>query len=547
MNITDFITTNYIVKRNIDVVSGWEVNGEKLTPANAKSIVDEYNSSKEEDEATVNADDVISAVKIICKDKNRCYSKKKSKEDEKKNNRQRKIDNRAEGAEWMKDLEYSSSGNILNNHTNVEIYMFCSDDYKGRFKYNEYTECVELDGRELDDTAVSVLYGNVDKRLGFKARDIIDDTVSSIPSMKEITYHPVKEYLKSLIWDGTPRLDTMLIDWFGAEDNTYVREAARKWMLGAIKRIFQPGCKFDFMLMLTGGTGIGKSTFCERLARVGGYLETQFDINSPKDYIPLFRNNWIVAFDERGSLSKKDNNDAKSFLSRREDKARLAYGRKQTTYLRHNAFISTTNDDRFLNDYSVSEERRYWTIKCNATSKTNIYDNFTPEIVDQIWAEVYYYYKDNPNVDISLSSEAYKIFIDDQKQFKTIADDQSRLILEEKLNVRSWDVTDVVDSEVFVNIVTNPNLHAGDKQFDIVPVSCINYYLNTLKIPFAPAKLKMVMEDLGWVKEKCNVFIGEKKTTMQCFRRKTSRIQTLRLPESPTPTVRRAYDENPLI
>ena len=156
-------------------------------------------------------------------------------------------------------------------------------------------------------------------------------------------FHPVREYLDGLKWDGVERLDTFLVEFAGAPDTPYSRACARKMLCAAVMRIYRPGIKFDSVVVLEGGQGIGKSTICEIL---GGewYGDFKIDPNSP-DSVQLMQGHWFIEFAELEVTRRSEEDALKAFLSRRTDKARLAYGRLAAQFPRQSIFIATKNPD----------------------------------------------------------------------------------------------------------------------------------------------------------------------------------------------------------
>ena len=193
-------------------------------------------------------------------------------------------------------------------------------------------------------------------------------------------YHPVREYLRGLVWDGTPRLDTMLVDYLGAEDTPYTRAATRKWMCGAVKRVMVPGCKFDSAIVLVGKQGIGKSSFAGILSR-GWFNDSEINMNSKDGYESL-HGNWIIELAELASTKRSDVETVKTFLSKCEDTYRPAYGRRATTFKRQCVFFGTTNEEEFLRDRTGN--RRFWPV---TVRQTELDREALEANIDQLWAE----------------------------------------------------------------------------------------------------------------------------------------------------------------
>ena len=217
---------------------------------------------------------------------------------------------------------------------------------------------------------------------GFKSVSSINDALSILKNRNSTNV--AKEYFENLKWDGIPRLDTMIIDYLGAEDNDYVRQTTRKALTAVVARaITEKAIKFDNMIILTGKQGIGKSTLLNKLAGEW-FTDNIIDFNS-KDTLLLLQNCIIVEVPELQGFNKADSNRLKQFLGQRTDKYRAPYERREEEHPRHCVFFGTTNDDEFLRDSTGN--RRYWPIQCGVNkSKKNVFKDLEKER-DQIWAE----------------------------------------------------------------------------------------------------------------------------------------------------------------
>ena len=386
-----------------------------------------------------------------------------------------------------------------NTVDNIKIFLNTNPKYAGKLKKNIYTNKSEFDDNQFTDELISCIANDVERGLGFYAPNKVESVLDEMLIDPRNQYHPVRDYLKDLVWDGTKRIETLFIDWFKADDTPLIRAYARKWMVAAVKRIFEPGCKFDNVILLQGSQGIGKSTFCERLSAGFGVADN-IDIENAKEYVPVLNQSWICVMDELRGFTKKEQTTIKNFLSKTEDTVRLSYERLSNTYKRHCVFIGSTNNETFLNDYSQMTERRYWIVKCNITDRYYVYDNFTRDIVDQLWAEAYYLYKKNPDYCLDIEPELYDSFKEDQKQYKSFAEDPAYEFLKDILS-RKYPKQEFLDDE-FLRIVDRPSEYNRIYELDKIPVRFINNVLNSNKClsSRSTAWIKTVMEELGWKK-----------------------------------------------
>lgn len=213
-----------------------------------------------------------------------------------------------------------------------------------------------------------------------EARQKIVDCLSIVAA--ENAFHPVKEFIESRKWDGIERVDSLFVDYLGAEDSEYTRTVTRKLLCAAVARIYEPGTKFDYMPILVGAQGIGKSLLIKRI----GWKWTQDaipDIRTSKAYEAL-DGAWLVEMGELATLNKADRESIKLYLTKTEDTYRKAYARNVTVNKRTCVFVGTTNEKDFLND--TTGNRRFLPILCNGDSRLKPWE-MEEEDIRQLWAE----------------------------------------------------------------------------------------------------------------------------------------------------------------
>ena len=380
---------------------------------------------------------------------------------------------------WRDKLIRNSKGIIENHIDNFILYLSESDDYKGRLKYNTFLQQKEIDGREFRDGDQADIYVSCERELCLSSHIKIDTAVNYILNRNE--YNPIINYLNDLIWDGEKRIETIFINCFQVDDTQLVRVLSKKWFIAAVKRVFEPGCQFDNMIVLQGPTGIGKTTFC-RLLSNNFYSELKFDEIGNKDIVDKLNKSWIAIIDEMDNFGKKEMASIKSFLSVKKDVVRLAYSRNTNIYQRHCIFIGSLNDETFLKDITTSVERRFWIFKCKRdTMSSFITDTLTQEFVDQLWAEAMYYYKENPNQYLDIESEYQKEFAEDQLQYKIFNSDYTiewvKNILEKPYSVKENGEFNSDDD--FLNQFNETNVYTGVKRYiNKIPIASLMYVLN---------------------------------------------------------------------
>lgn len=200
-------------------------------------------------------------------------------------------------------------------------------------------------------------------------------------------FHPVREYLGSLAWDGNSRIETIYIDYMGAVDCQYHRDISRLFLIAAVTRIFEPGHKFDFAIIIEGIQGKRKSTFIETLGKKW-FAELDGDFHDQKQMIELMQGAWIMEIPELSGFNRGDVRSIKAFMSRKTDRARLAYARRAGEFPRQCVFIGSTNDREYLKDDTGG--RRFWPVEC---THVEIDIAKFERNVDQVWAEAVHLYR----------------------------------------------------------------------------------------------------------------------------------------------------------
>lgn len=207
-------------------------------------------------------------------------------------------------------------------------------------------------------------------------------------SADDRSFHPVWDWLQSIPeWDKTPRLDTLFVDYLGAEDTPYVRAVTRKTLCAAVMRIRRPGTKFDSMPVLCGPQGIGKSTLISKLGSPWFSDSLTLSDMNDKTAAEKLQGVWLMEIGEMAGMKKAEIEKVKSFLSRTDDKYREPYGRVVSSHPRQCVFFGTTNaEDGFLRDQTGN--RRFWTVRVNGKGKHSPWE-LEEDTVEQIWAEAF--------------------------------------------------------------------------------------------------------------------------------------------------------------
>ena len=369
-----------------------------------------------------------------------------------------------EDINWMTELEADARGNYLSTSTNINIILANDSRLKGIFKQNAFDQkryvFANLPWRKVPkpEPVKNVDYSGVRNYIesiyGITGNLKIDDALAL--EFEKHTFNPIKEYLSNLEWDGENRIDSLLIDYFGADNNIYSQEAIRKMLVGAVARIFKPGAKFDLVLTLVGDQGTGKSTFIKKLGKE--WFSDTFLTVQGKEALEQIQGSWLIEMAELSGLRKAEVEAIKHFISKQEDTFRPAYGRTAETYMRQCVFFGTTNNKEFLRD--PSGNRRFMPIQINQDLATkSIFDDLDSE-VDQIWAEAVHLYQKGEK--LYLSPLAENIAKNEQAKHSEI--DDRKGIIEQYLDrplPLDWKKSDLFTRRAFLES-TEPGVYERD-------------------------------------------------------------------------------------
>ena len=303
----------------------------------------------------------------------------------------------ADNPDWATELELTAQGKIKNTIDNFKMILEHDPALKGKFAYNAFAERKEIlapvpwnkgiDRRMWTDADTNGLYWYIEKRYDVRGRGDIDSALSMY--MSQYCFNEVQDYINGLVWDGVKRLDTLFVDYLGAEDTPYTRTVTRKMLIAGIARAMTPGVKFDNMLILVGAQGIGKSSILQKLSK--GWFNDSICSFEGKDAAELLQGIWIVEISELGAFNKSDTRRIKQFLSLNADIFRAAYARNAEERKRKCVFFGSTNDKEFLHD--PTGERRFWPVDCAKSRRNkNPFTDLDEYTINQIWAEARAYW-----------------------------------------------------------------------------------------------------------------------------------------------------------
>lgn len=349
--------------------------------------------------------------------------------------------------EWKAELEYTKSGKLLCNIANIILILENDPALAGHIVHDLFTGMDSAkDGlpwnknaNQWTDTDDANLRVWLEKHYDITGKEKIADALTAV--LTRHSYHPIRDYLNGLTWDGVPRLDRIIIDYMGAEDSELNRAMSRKHFVAAVARVFNPGCKYDYCLIMSGAEGIGKSTLLRVMG--GRWFNDSITTLEGKEGMEQLRRAWVVELGELSSIKRSDVEQVKAHLSKQVDIYRAAYARRVLEHPRQCVFCGTTNEALFLK--GDTGNRRFWVIPVVAELRK--YRDWSEAIRrdrDQLWAEAVHYYKQGEPLYLSEELEAQAK--QRQQDFNDDNDDPIVAMLDKYLNTLlpvNWDTMDI--------------------------------------------------------------------------------------------------------
>lgn len=296
---------------------------------------------------------------------------------------------------WKEELETAGKrGRVLPTIANASLILARDPRLKGRFGFDRFArrelimkrppwdeKGVEHYPRDRRDNDEISLRAYIEANYKLQGRGAVSDALAL--AFQAAGFHPLRAYLDKLQWDGVERVDTLFVRLFGASDTPYTRAVTRKILCAAIARAYRPGTRFDYMVVFSGAQGIGKSTVIKQLG--GPWYNDRVTMTGGKEAMEQLRGSWICEWGEMRGIRAAEYEAMKLFISSPVDRYRPAYGHVVEAFPRQCVFFATTNEETPLTDPTGG--RRFWIVKSHETKITLDWNDLTPELVGQIWAE----------------------------------------------------------------------------------------------------------------------------------------------------------------
>lgn len=323
------------------------------------------------------------------------------------------------------DLARNDKGNSCQTINNCMLVFHRDPLLKGSIRKNELSGKIDIVGNlgwqrtssSLTDTDVYQIHWYLEKNYGLKNDRNINKAMNIVAS--ENRYHPIRDYLEKLKWDGQPRIDNLLPRYLGADCDDYTKEIMRLFMLAAIHRVYEPGCKFEIMVCLVGGQGAGKSTFFRFLAINDEWFSDDLKRMHDDNVYRKMQGHWIIEMSEMmATVNAKSIEDIKSFISRQKETYKIPYETHPEDRPRQCVFVGTSNNMDFL-PLDRTGNRRFAPVLVHPewVEKHILEDEKeSREYIRQAWAEAMELYR-NGFHELKLSGKTEEYLKEMQKDF----------------------------------------------------------------------------------------------------------------------------------
>ncbi len=372
--------------------------------------------------------------------------------------------------EWQSLLlRHPKTGKLEETIENVVTILEHDTKLRGFGAYNEFQDFAEksaslpwwkwdphsIEWRDAD-TKELCLY--LEKYYGIRSERVVKNGRDIVHTRR--AFHPVRDWLDALPeWDGTERLDTLLVDYLAAEDTEYTRAVTRKAIVAAVKRIYEPGCKMDYTLTLAGKQGLKKSSFFRMLVPNQDWFSDSLDTFQGREAYEALQGSWVIEIAELSAAKRSDIERTKQFLTKQDDKLRKAYGEKVGRYRRQCIFVATTNSSDFLRD--MSGNRRWWIVPVQKGGTRDVFTDL-PKDRDQIFAEALARYRKGETLFLSEELEEAANQMQETYTYKSVKFEQIEEFLDLELP-DGWDEMAVTARQMWLEERDVDGTHKRDK------------------------------------------------------------------------------------
>lgn len=431
------------------------------------------------------------------------------------------------GGEWLATLDCDRKGAIKSTTKNIIAILENDPALKGHLWHDLFSGFdLVRGGLPWDKKATQ--WGNrddanlrvyLDERYGIAGKDKIKDAKDAV--LTKHRRHPVRDYLNSLQWDGTPRLERMIIDYVGAEDSPLNRAMTRKHFVAAVARVMRPGCKYDYCLILAGDEGIGKSTLFSVMG--GEWFNDSLTTTEGKTGMEQLRCGWIIELAELSSIKRSDVEQVKNYISRCDDIYRAAYGTVVEKHPRQCVFCGTTNEEYFLK--GDTGNRRFWVLPVQSARRAvGDWSTALRRDRDQLWAEAVEYWKQGEALYLppELEAEARQR----QSEFNDNCDDPLRDMLATFLDTKlppDWPGWDLTRRRAFLKNPDPLDAEGTETRERVCPAEFIcermGREMADKEYKYLARRVNRLLIDMGWMRGGVSRHVESLYGRQKCFTR----------------------------
>lgn len=407
-------------------------------------------------------------------------------------------------SDWRGSLIRNQTDNaVKNNLRNIHLILENDDNYKDKIRFNELKQMRTYDEKDWNDIIESQL------KLYFEEEYNVITSVDTINHACNIiadkhAYHPIRDYLNSVQWDGIYRIKSVFTDFLGATDNIYTQSVSVVTFVGCVARIMQAGVKFDTCTTLVGKQGTGKSKFLFKIAVNPEWFTDGVTTFDGKDFYESIQGKWIIELGEGTAFQKSIKERCKQAIASQQDTYREPYARHPTVRKRQCVFFGTTNNYDFLKD--ETGDRRYYPIDVNIAKATKSIDtDLTPEYVGQLWAEAVQLFKSGQSIYIQ---DSQVLALAEQEQRKHFDESPLQSDIYNFLEIpitKGWYNASLEARRMHIRDCQNGNAVAGAYKRDRISVKEIacelyGYELNQPIDRRFSLDIARTLTALGWLK-----------------------------------------------
>lgn len=302
-----------------------------------------------------------------------------------------------DNSDWKNKLKRNMTDNSVKNYLqNIYLILSNDDNYKGKIGFNELKQMRSYNNSDWNDLMDSCLKLYLEQEYGLVTSVENINHTCNVIAYKH-SYHPIRDYLNAVQWDGIHRLKSVFTDFLGATDSIYTQSVAIVTFVGAVARVVNPGVKYDTCTTLVGKQGTGKSKFIGKIAVKPEWFTDGVTTFDGKDFYESIQGKWIIELGEGTAFQKSVKERCKQAIASQQDFYRKPYGRHPEERPRQCVFFGTTNNYDFLKD--ETGDRRYYPIDVNIAKATKSIDkDLTAEYVAQLWAEAVQLYRSGQSI-----------------------------------------------------------------------------------------------------------------------------------------------------